>query len=405
MGSSERAAKLSPPASPVPGCYHFIPDPHFMRIRRTLPIALAVVVVGAAVTLTVQLRKHAPPEPARLLPGADAFVYANLGWVRKANTGKPLFPVSHDPEYERFIEETGFDFERDLDAVAFAIHYPGTWPGGGTGGMAPEPRFSEVFIGRFDGSKGLAYLKRTAKYVENYNSVDIFTIPLYGRSFRVAILGVDTVAASNHDDPAVIHGMVDRSRRLASPFGGPALLRRYYKRVQLASPLWIVARVEPSAPAFWWMVHGIPQACRPGDFRQLQPAAFAAARRSAAPAGRGLGRKRPRCSQHHRQGEWVPGDVSPRRGVGRLARQRCRREGAFRQPAGAPGRESGRALCHTPDWSLSQAGGIAGNDTFAGNTASLVAARPTPLIAPRRRLQPNPMPSVLSERGSTQQVQ
>jgi hypothetical protein len=43
---------------------------------------------------------------------------------------------------------------------------------------------------------------------------------------------------------------VDRSRRLASPFGGPALLRKYYKRVQLASPVWLVARVEPSAPGF-----------------------------------------------------------------------------------------------------------------------------------------------------------
>jgi hypothetical protein len=67
---------------------------------------------------------------------------------------------------------------------------------------------------------------------------------------RVAILGADSVAASNHDDPAVIRGIVDRSRRLASPFGGPALLRRYYKRVQLASPIWAVARVEPSAPQF-----------------------------------------------------------------------------------------------------------------------------------------------------------
>ena len=221
-----------------------------MRIRRTLPIALAVVVVAAAVTLAVELRKEAPPEPARLLPGADGFFYANLGWARRANGGKLMFPVSHDPEYERFIEDTGFDFERDLDAVAFAIHYPQSWPGGGTGGAAPEPRFSEVFVGRFDGSKGLAYLKRTAKSVENYNSVDIFTIPLYGRSFRIAILGVDTVAASNHDDPAVIRGMVDRSRRLASPFGGPALLRKYYKRVQLASPVWIVARVEPASPGF-----------------------------------------------------------------------------------------------------------------------------------------------------------
>lgn len=226
-----------------------------MRIRRTLPIVLAVVAVAAAVTLAVQLRKAAPPEPARLLPGADAFVYADFGWARKANGGKPLFsnsdaPVTHDPEYEQFIQETGFDFERDLDAAAFAIHYPQSWPGGGTGGSAPEPRFSEVFTGRFDESKCLAYLRRTAKTVENYNSVDIFTIPLYGRSFRVAILSVDTVAASNHDDPAVIRGIVDRSRRLASPFGGPALLRKYYKRVQLASPVWLVARMEPSAPGF-----------------------------------------------------------------------------------------------------------------------------------------------------------
>jgi hypothetical protein len=66
----------------------------------------------------------------------------------------------------------------------------------------------------------------------------------------VAILGFDAVAASNHDDPGVIRGMVDRSRRLASPFGGPALLRRYYKHVPWASPVWVVARVEPSAPDF-----------------------------------------------------------------------------------------------------------------------------------------------------------
>jgi len=221
-----------------------------MRIRRAFPIALVVVIVAAAVTVAVQLRKHAPPEPARLLPGADAFLYANFGWVRKANGGKPFFPVLHDPEYQRFIEETGFDFERDLDEVAFAVHYPKNWPGGGTGSSASEPRFSEVFTGRFDGNKCVAYLKKTAQTVENYNSVDIYTIPLYGRSFRIAILGVDAVAASNHDDPAVIHGMVDRSRRLASPFGGPALLRKYYKRVQLASPVWSVARVDPGAPGF-----------------------------------------------------------------------------------------------------------------------------------------------------------
>jgi len=220
-----------------------------MRIRRAFPIALAVVIVVAAVTLTVQLRKHAPPEPARLLPGADGFLYANFNWVRKLSS-TPLPSVSHDPDYEQFIQETGIQFERDLDAVAFAVHYPQSWPGGGSGGTAAEPRFSEVFVGNFHGERLAAYLKRVAKSVDNYNSVDIFSIGLDGRVFRVAILSADSVAASNHDDPAVIRGIVDRSRRLASPFGGPALLRKNYKRVQLASPFWMVARIEPASPLF-----------------------------------------------------------------------------------------------------------------------------------------------------------
>jgi hypothetical protein len=218
-----------------------------MRIRRAFPIALAVVIVAAAVTVAVQLRKQAPPEAARLLPGADAFLYADFSWIRKVSN-KPLPTVSHDPEYEKFIEETGFQFERDLDSVAFAVHYPARW--GGTGGAGPEPRFSEVFVGKFDGQRLAAYLKHAAQSVENYNSVDIFSLPMEERSFRVAILSVDAVAASNHDDASVIHGMVDRSRRLASPFAGPAFLRKYYRHVQLASPVWMVAHVDPASPQF-----------------------------------------------------------------------------------------------------------------------------------------------------------
>src|SRR5271170_6671383 len=219
-----------------------------MRIRRTFPIALLVVVVAAAVILAVQLRKHAPPETARLLPGGDAFFYLNLGGARKANSGKDLPAVSHDPEYERFIRETGFQFERDLDEAAFAIHYPASWPGGGTGGSAPEVRFSEVLVGKFFGERLTAYLRQIAQSVENYHSIDIFTIPLENRSLRVAVLSADSVAASNHSDPEVIRGIVDRSRRLASPFGGPSLLRQYYKHVQLASLVWVVARIDPSSP-------------------------------------------------------------------------------------------------------------------------------------------------------------
>jgi hypothetical protein len=234
-----------------------------MRIKRIFPLLLTVALVVAAVTLAVQLRKHAPPEPARLLPGADAFLYVNLKWGRLVNASGPLPAVSHDPEYERFIQATGFQFERDLEEAAFAIHYPANWPGGGTGGGAREPRFSEVLIGKFEGERLAAYLKQVASSVENYHSVDIFTVPIEGRAFRAAILSVDSIAASNHDDPDVIRGIVDRSRRLASPFGGPALLRQYYKRVPIASLAWLVARVEPSAAASlggWAMIFPKPAA-------------------------------------------------------------------------------------------------------------------------------------------------
>ncbi len=217
-----------------------------MRIRRSLPILLGVLLVALALTIVVQLRKHAPPEPARLLPSADGFVYVNLKWIRRANIAGQLPPVSHDPEYEQFIQSTGFQFERDLYQAAFAIHYP----------VAASPanpiaftdaKFSEVFVGKIDGERLRPYLQNLSQSVENYRSVDIYTIPLQGRTLRVAILGVDTVAASNHPDPLVIRGIIDRSRKLASPFAGPAFLRQYYKQVPIASLGWAIFRVQPAS--------------------------------------------------------------------------------------------------------------------------------------------------------------
>ncbi len=214
-----------------------------MRIRRRLPILLAVLLVAAAVALVVLLRKHAPPEPARLLPGADGFLYVNLKWVRRANIAGRLPPVSNEPEYEQFIQATGFQFERDLDEAAFAIHYPTT----STPGAAEPPHFSEVFVGKIEGGRLRTYLNKISSSVENYRSVDIYNIPLESRTLRVAILGVDTVAASNHSDPLLIRGIIDRSRKLASPFGGPALLRQYYKHVPLASLAWAIFRVDSAS--------------------------------------------------------------------------------------------------------------------------------------------------------------
>ncbi|HZQ18867.1 MAG TPA: hypothetical protein VFA90_09100 [Terriglobales bacterium] len=208
-----------------------------MRLKRGLPILFGFVIFLVAVAVVVQLRKHAPPEAARLLPGADAFVYLDLSWMRLADIGHHLPDVPHDPEYEQFIQATGFQFERDLEEAALAIHYAGPLTGG-------ETRYSEIFVAHIHADKLRNYLKGLAKSVESYRGIDIYNVPLQNRMLRVAILSVDTVAASNHPNPGVIHGIVDRSRKLASPFGGPALLRQFYKRVPLASLAWGIFRMN-----------------------------------------------------------------------------------------------------------------------------------------------------------------
>jgi len=203
--------------------------------RRTRLTILSVVAIVAALAVMVELRKQAPPEPARLLPGAEAFAYVDLKWVRRLDRVGQVPAVPHDPEYDQFIKETGFQFERDLDEAAFAVHYAGTPAAPG-----PDMRFTEVFTGRWNSTRVAAYLSKWARSVDDYRGVQIFDIPLEGRTVRVAMLGVGTVTVSNSDDPQVIRGIIDRSRKLASPFGGPSLLRRYYKQVPLGSLAWAI---------------------------------------------------------------------------------------------------------------------------------------------------------------------
>lgn len=215
-----------------------------MRRRRTLPIVLAVLLIAAAIALAVFLRRRAPPESARLLPGADAFVYVNLKSVRSTDSLGSLAPVTRDPEYDQFVRETGFQFERDLDAAAFAVHYPSTQPGApnpASGNPAQDqPRFSEVFVGHVDAERLTAYLKKISRQQELYRGAEIFAIPLEGRTVRVALLGVGEVAVSNTEGTQIIHGIIDRYKKLASPFAGPQLLRAYYKKLPHDSLAWAI---------------------------------------------------------------------------------------------------------------------------------------------------------------------
>src|SRR5271169_5125453 len=157
-----------------------------MRTRRKqLWVAFAVVLfIAGGIVTAILLRKRAAPDAVRLLPDSDAVFYVNLEPIRLLTDLGKKPPKDRDPQYQDFVNQTGFEFERDLDKVAFAIHRGGT-----SDGKSDETRYSEIFQGHFDGTRVSQYLRKLAGSVESYHGLDIYIIPLDGRTVRVVLLG------------------------------------------------------------------------------------------------------------------------------------------------------------------------------------------------------------------------
>jgi hypothetical protein len=210
--------------------------------RRKLWIALAVLLVVAGIAALVYLRKRAAPEAARLLPECDAALYVNLRLIRLEHIFTAAPPISHDRDYEEFVNQTGFQFERDLDQAAVALH-ASSGPSDGAGGFFESAHYSEILIGKFDLERATAYLRKLANSNEQYRDAIIYVVPREGRSVRIAILGVDTVAISNTSETAAIHQMIDKYRAAARPASEPSLVHEHYRNVPLGSVAWALARM------------------------------------------------------------------------------------------------------------------------------------------------------------------
>lgn len=208
------------------------------RTRYSLLLAGAIIL---ALVVAVLLRKAAPPEVARLLPESDAIFYANLRPLRLA-THFDRTHIHPSPEYQQFIDATGIVPERDIDAIAFAVHRMAD-PNGPNGPVG----YSEVIEGSFDGVRLGHYLASLATSKEDYDGHTIYTIPVGEgkdtRPFRITQLAYDTVAASNMPTTEQIHSIVDRHRAAASPFAGSSLLRARYRDVPLLSPVWAIGHI------------------------------------------------------------------------------------------------------------------------------------------------------------------
>ncbi|HEX6879757.1 MAG TPA: hypothetical protein VF135_05280 [Terriglobales bacterium] len=248
------------------------------RRRNLLIVTLSVAVVAAAIALAVYLRKRAAPEPARLLPNSDAVLYFNLKSVRRLTSFGSQPIGGQEPEYENFVRETGFRFEHDLNDAAFAVHIVPRPPAFRGGPPTTELRYSEVFVGKFDSQRMSAYLRKLSKSVDRYRETDIFSIPVEDRTVRVAILDVDSVAASNVDDPGILRGIIDRSRSAAMPFSGPPLISEFYKQVPIGSMVWAIVRIppppsDPRAPRAFTLPGGLDVAI-PADTTMVASARY-----------------------------------------------------------------------------------------------------------------------------------
>jgi hypothetical protein len=204
------------------------------RTRRTLWIVAAVLLLLA---VAVFLRSKAPPEAARLLPESDGIVYLNLKPFHSF-LHKEMKPPRRVQEFQRFVDATGFDWERDLDQAAIALHRMPD-PNGPNGPAA----YSMVLVGKLTGKRLNNWLDANAASRESYAGHTVYSIPSEGRTVRVAQIGYDMVAVSNTPTPEQIHSMLDRHATAAWPFAGSSLLNRHYHEVPLLSLAWGVGQI------------------------------------------------------------------------------------------------------------------------------------------------------------------
>jgi hypothetical protein len=204
------------------------------RTRRTLLIVAGVLLLLA---LAIFLRSKAPPEAARLLPESDGIVYVNLKPVRALYRKSMKAPVRAS-EYQQFVDETGIDWERDLDEAAVALHRMPD-PKGPNGPVA----YSWVLVGKITGPRLRQWLEAHSLARETYGGKVIYSILSDGRTVRVSQIGYDMVAISNTPTPEQIHSIVDRHRTAAWPLAGSSLLEQHYREVPLLAFAWGVGQI------------------------------------------------------------------------------------------------------------------------------------------------------------------
>jgi hypothetical protein len=178
------------------------------------------------------LMEHSPGETSGVL-------YVDVAQLRQSPFAQKLFTSAPKPqadaEYTRFIQETGFDYERDLDRAAFSASRHGA-----------ESIWFAIVDGNFDQEKIAGYLSKIAA-VQTRDNHEIFLIPAgspaasaaTSSAISLTFLRPDRIAATNGPDISAI---------LATENPGAALAEWQSRFTRLAgSPIFVVARQDASA--------------------------------------------------------------------------------------------------------------------------------------------------------------
>jgi hypothetical protein len=188
------------------------------------------------------LLQHAPAE-------TNGILYIDVAQLRQSPFAQKLFAWAPKPEadaeYARFLQDTGFNYERDLDRVAFSAARRGS-----------ESVWFAIADGSFDQQKITAYLSKIA-VLQKRDGHDIYLIPANvsdniapssatssvltpaAAPISVAFLSKDRIAATNDADLSLLLAQ----KNLGADF--PQWQPRFTRLA--GSPVFVVVRQDASA--------------------------------------------------------------------------------------------------------------------------------------------------------------
>lgn len=203
-----------------------------MRRHRKLLILFLLLVITAAIGFVVYRRIAQPPRAVVLLPDGNVLFYLNFAPAHFFDLGK--IPVESEPEYQDFVDKTGFHFEHDLDTIAVSQTNPG------------DPSISDsaaVFTGHFDQVRLANYLRKLAGDTESYATKTIYSINNENHVVRACIVDNSTVAVTTGQTSESIHSIIDKAGNSRINIKGPAMASSYYRYVPFGSLAWLMVRV------------------------------------------------------------------------------------------------------------------------------------------------------------------